>query len=802
MMPSSSAQNNGQSNEGSAPVRRDILPIPDVAHVGLTTYDAKDPDTSYPPIKDVRPPATAPNVLVILIDDVGFGASSAFGGPCQTPNFEKLASGGLKYNRFHTTALCSPTRQALLTGRNHHSVGMGNITETATAAPGYTSVLPNTKAPLALTLKLNGYSTAQFGKCHEVPVWQTSPAGPFTAWPTGGGGFEYFYGFIGGENNQWDPALYEGTTPIEPPKTPAEGYHLTEDLTDKAINWARQQKALLPDKPFFMYFAPGATHAPHQVPQEWIEKYKGKFAHGWDRQREITFERQKELGVIPPDAVLTPRDAEIPAWEDMDPALKPVLEREMEVYAAFLEHTDHHVGRLLDVLEPVLDDTLIYLIIGDNGASAEGTLQGAFNEMANFNGMADIETPEFMMSKIDEFGGEGSYGHYAVGWAWAMDSPYQWTKQVASHWGGTRNGTIVHWPKGIKEKGGHRNQFTHVIDLAPTVLEAAGIPAPTMVNGVMQSPYEGTSMSYSFNDADAPERHQTQYFEMFCNRGIYHKGWSAVTKHRTPWAMGGQVMPAFDDDVWELYDGNSDWTQSNDLSKENPDKLHELQRLWLIEAVKYNVLPLDDRQIERINPTSAGRPSLIKGNSQLLFPGMGRLSENSVVDIKNKSFAVTSEVDVTADGADGVIIAQGGRFGGWSLYANDGRAKFHYNVLGIKSFDIEATEPVPAGTTQVRMEFEYDGGGMGKGGNVTLYYDGKEVGSGRVDQTQGFIFSADETTDVGYESGTTVSPDYTAHTSRFSGKIDWVRIDLGEDAKDADHFIDPDERFRIAMARQ
>jgi arylsulfatase A-like enzyme len=802
MMPSSSAQNNGQSNEGSAPVRRDILPIPDVAHVGLTTYDAKDPDTSYPPIKDVRPPATAPNVLVILIDDVGFGASSAFGGPCQTPNFEKLASGGLKYNRFHTTALCSPTRQALLTGRNHHSVGMGNITETATAAPGYTSVLPNTKAPLALTLKLNGYSTAQFGKCHEVPVWQTSPAGPFTAWPTGGGGFEYFYGFIGGENNQWDPALYEGTTPIEPPKTPAEGYHLTEDLTDKAINWARQQKALLPDKPFFMYFAPGATHAPHQVPKEWIEKYKGKFAHGWDRQREITFERQKELGVIPPDAVLTPRDAEIPAWEDMDPALKPVLEREMEVYAAFLEHTDHHVGRLLDVLEPVLDDTLIYLIIGDNGASAEGTLQGAFNEMANFNGMADIETPEFMMSKIDEFGGEGSYGHYAVGWAWAMDSPYQWTKQVASHWGGTRNGTIVHWPKGIKEKGGHRNQFTHVIDLAPTVLEAAGIPAPTMVNGVMQSPYEGTSMSYSFNDADAPDRHQTQYFEMFCNRGIYHKGWSAVTKHRTPWAMGGQVMPAFDDDVWELYDGNSDWTQSNDLSKENPDKLHELQRLWLIEAVKYNVLPLDDRQIERINPTSAGRPSLIKGNSQLLFPGMGRLSENSVVDIKNKSFAVTSEVDVTADGADGVIIAQGGRFGGWSLYANDGRAKFHYNVLGIKSFDIEATEPVPAGTTQVRMEFEYDGGGMGKGGNVTLYYDGKEVGSGRVDQTQGFIFSADETTDVGYESGTTVSPDYTAHTSRFSGKIDWVRIDLGEDAKDADHFIDPDERFRIAMARQ
>ncbi len=691
-------------------------------------------------------------MLVVLIDDVGYGASSAFGGPCHTPNFEKLASGGLQYTRFHTTALCSPTRQALLTGRNHHSVGMGCITEAATAAPGYSSVLSNTKAPLALTLKLNGYATAQFGKCHEVPAWQTSPAGPFTAWPSGGGGFEYFYGFIGGENNQWDPALYEGTTPIEPPKTPAQGYHLTEDLTDKAISWVSQQQALLPDKPFFMYFAPGATHAPHQVPAEWIDKYKGKFAHGWDKQREITFERQKELGVIAADSVLTPRHAEIPAWDDMDPALKPALEREMEVYAAFLEHTDHHVGRLLDALGPVLDDTLVYVIIGDNGASAEGTLQGAFKEMANFNGMADLETPEFLESKLDEFGGEGSYGHYAVGWAWAMDSPYQWTKQVASHWGGTRNGTIVHWPKGIEAKGGTRGQFSHVIDFAPTVLEAAGIPAPTIVNGVLQSPYEGTSMLYSFNDADAPERHETQYFEMFCNRGIYHKGWSAVTKHRTPWQMAAATMPPFDDDVWELYDGSTDWTQSKDLSKENPEKLHELQRLWLIEAVKYNVLPLDDRQAERFIPEVAGRPTLIKGNSQLLFAGMGRLSENSVVDIKNKSWAVTAEVEVPPDGAEGVIIVQGGRFGGWSLYAKNGRATFYYNVLGITSYRVDATDPIPTGTTQVRMEFAYDGGGRGRGGTATLYYDGKEVGTGRVEQTQGVVFSADETTDVGRET--------------------------------------------------
>ena len=465
---------------------------------------------------------------------------------------------------------------------------MGGITEIATGAPGYSSVLPNTKAPLALTLKLNGYSTAQFGKCHEVPVWQTSPAGPFDAWPTGGGGFEYFYGFIGGENNQWDPALYEGTTPIEPPKTPAEGYHLTEDLTDKAIAWTRQQKALLPDKPFFIYFAPGATHAPHHVPKEWIDKYKGKFAHGWDKQREITFKQQKKLGVIAADAELTPRHEEIPAWDDMDPeAQAGARARDGSLRRrSWSTPTTTSAGCSTRSRTWSARRHADLLIIGDNGASAEGTLQGAFNEMANFNGMAAIETPEFMMSKLDEFGGEGSYGHFAVGWAWAMNSPYQWTKQVASHWGGTRNGTIVHWPNGIKEKGGMRNQFSHVIDLAPTVLEAAGLPEPTMVNGVQQSPYEGTSMLYSFNDAKAPERHETQYFEMFCNRGIYHKGWSAVTKHRTPWAMGGEKMPAFDDDVWELYDGSKDWTQAKNLAKEMPEKLHELQRLWLIEAVE------------------------------------------------------------------------------------------------------------------------------------------------------------------------------------------------------------------------
>ena len=744
-------------------LQRSVLPIPDLVHFGLTTYDAKDPDTKYPPIRELRPPDGAPNVLLVLIDDAGFGSASAFGGPCNTPNFEKVATDGLKYTRFHTCALCSPTRQALLTGRNHHSVGMGNITETATSAPGQNSLRTKNKAPLAETLKLNGYSTAQLGRCHEVPVWETSPLGPFDHWPSGGGGFEYFYGFIGGENNQWDPALYAGTTPIEPPATPEEGYHLTEDLADKAVAWIKQQKALFPDKPFFMYFAPGATHAPHHVPKDWIEKYKGKFSHGWDKQREITFAKQKELGVIPETAKLTKRHDEIPAWDDMPAEMKPVLERQMEVYAAFMEHTDYHVGRVIEALEQlnIYDDTLVYIIVGDNGASAEGTLNGAFNEMANFNGMAALETPEFMLSKMDDFGSPDSYNHFAVGWAWAMDTPYQWTKQVASHWGGTRNGTIVRYPKLIKEKGVIRNQFSHVIDVAPTVLEVAGIPEPTFVNGVMQSPYEGTSMAYSFGDANAPEQHDVQYFEMFGNRGIYYKGWSAVTKHRTPWAMVGQKMLPFDEDVWELYDGSKDWSQADDLSGEMPDMLKKLQRQWLIEAVKYNAVPLDDRQTERFDPQIAGRPSLIKGNTQLFFEGMGRLSENSVVSIKNKSFTVTAAVEIFDKPANGVIIAQGGRFGGWSVYTKDGKLKFAYNVLGIHLYTTEADEIIPKGKHQLRVEFKYDGGGLGKGGDVNLFYDGKPAGKGRADMTQPMVFSADETTDIGNESGTTVTPEYT-----------------------------------------
>ena len=778
---------------------RTVLPIPQRAYTGLVTYDAKDPESKFPPIEPLRPPAGAPNVLIILIDDAGFGSSSAFGGPCDTPNAEKLAASGLKYNRFHTTALCSPTRAALLTGRNHHTVGMGGITELATSAPGYSSVRPDTCATLATTLKLNGYSTAHFGKCHEVPVWETSPMGPFDRWPAGGNGFEYFYGFIGGESNQWYPSLYEGTSPVEPPKTPEEGYHLTEDLADRAINYIRQQKALMPDKPFFVYFAPGATHAPHHVPQEWWEKYKGKFDQGYDTLREEIFARQKQLGVIPEDAELTARPAEIPAWDDIDPALKPVLIRQMEVYAGFMEHTDHHIGRVIGAIEDlgILDDTLVYYIIGDNGASAEGTVHGTFNEYFTLNGASAMESVEFMASKMEEFGSPTSYNHYAVGWAHALDTPYQWTKQVASHWGGTRNGAIVHWPRGIQAKGEVRSQFHHVIDVAPTVLAAAGLPAPMFVNGIQQRPYEGASMAYSFDDAGAAERHETQYFEMFVNRGIYHKGWTACTRHSVPWVMS-PTLPPIDADVWELY-GPDDWTQAHNIAQENPEMLKELQRLFLIECVKYNVLPLDDRRVERLLAEPAGRPTLIQGGSQLLFSGMGRLSENSVISLKNRSHAVTAEV-VLPEQANGVIIAQGGEFGGWSLYAKDGKLKYAYNLFGVRLFITESTSALPTGKHQVRMEFTYAGGGLAKGGNVHLFVDGQPVGAGQLPATQPLIFSADETLDVGNETGSTVTPDYTAETSKFNGVINWIQLDQGAD--DQDHLISPEERLRVAMARQ
>jgi arylsulfatase len=623
-----------------------------------------------------------------------------------------------------------------------------------------------------------------------------SVSGPYDRWPTHSG-FDKFYGFIGGETNQWAPAIYDGTVRVEAPVAP--DYHFTVDMTNQCIQWMQAQHSLTPDKPFFVYFATGALHAPHHVPQEYIARYKGQFDMGWDKLREQVFARQKKMGIIPKSAELTKRPKEIPSWDSQTADQRKLEARQMETFAGFCEHTDEQVGRLVDALNDmgVMNNTLFIYIVGDNGASAEGGPEGAYNEMMALNGI--INTAAINMPHIDEWGSPKTFPHYAIGWAWAGDTPFQWTKQIASHYGGTTNGVVIHWPSHIKSHGEVRSQFTHVTDIAPTVLEAAGLPFPKSVNGTEQHPFDGTSMVYSFDDGAAKETHTTQYFEMFGNRGIYHRGWSAVTKHRTPWVMVGD-LPPFDDDVWELYDGGTDYSQARNLAADNREMLAKLQRLWLIEATKYNVLPMDDRGAERLEPALAGRPTLIQGTSQRFFPGMGRLSENSVVSIKNKSFSVTAEVVVPDSGAEGVIIAQGGRFGGWALYAKSGRAKFVYNVLGIHEFATQSDTPIPAGTHQVRVEFAYDGGGLAKGGDVTLYYDGTAAGTGRVGATQPMIFSADETTDIGHETGTTVTPDYTAQTSRFTGKINWVQIDLGTD--DHDHFIDPDERLRVAMARQ
>ncbi len=781
---------------------RSILPMPDKTYDGPVYDDAKDPRAVFEPIEPLRPPAGSPNVLVILLDDVGFGAASVFGGPCRTPNAERLANRGLSFSRFHTTALCAPTRQALLTGRNHHAVGMGAITEIATAAPGYTSVRPQSAAPLAEVLRLNGYSTAQFGKCHEVPVWQTSPVGPFEAWPTGGGGFEHFYGFLGGETNQYAPALFNGTTPVEQDKTAAEGYHFTEDMTDRAIGWVRQLSSLTPDRPFFMYYAPGATHAPHHVPLEWADKYKGEFDDGWDALRERIFAEQKRRGVVPEEAELTRRHEEIPGWDDMPAELKPVLARQMEVYAGFLEHTDHHIGRLVDAIDDLgmLENTLVFYIIGDNGASAEGSINGSFNEYLFFNGAAALETPEFLASRIDQFGTPDAYNHFSVGWAHAMDTPYQWTKQVASHWGGTRNGTIVHWPRGI-ESTGVRHQFHHVIDIAPTILDVAGLPHPSSVNGAEQIPLHGVSMKYAFDDASAPDRHTTQYFEIAGNRGIYHEGWTAVTKHATPWLAMAE-LPAFVDDVWELYSPD-DWTQAHDLSTEMPDKLRELQELFLVEARKYNVLPLDDRRVERFDAAIAGRPVLVHGRSQILYGGMSRLTEATVLNIKNVSHAVAADIDVPEGGAAGVIIAQGGSFGGWSLYVrNDGVPVYCYNLMGLQVTKVAGPEPLSAGSHRVVMSFDYDGGGPARGGNISLSVDGAKVAEGRLEKTVPLVFSLDETCDVGHDSGLPVSDDYRSESSEFTGTVHTVLIELADGGADFNHLVDPQLRLSLALSRQ
>jgi arylsulfatase len=763
------AQVENSSSRAAGEPDRSVLPIPEPIRKTYSELDARD--VSAPPRWEVKAPKGAPNVVVILIDDMGFGVSEAFGGPVTTPNMDKLAKNGLKYNRFHTTALCSPTRVALLTGYNHHSNNMGSVTETATTFPGNTGVRPQTITPMAEVLRQNGFNTAAFGKYHETPPWEISNSGPQDRWPTRSG-FEKFYGFIGGETNQWAPLIYDGVTIVETPEDP--NYHFTTDMTNHAISWVRFQQALSPQKPFFMYFAPGATHAPHHVPKEWIEKYKGKFDHGWDKMREITLERQKKMGLVPQNTKLAPKPADIKEWEKLTADEKKLFSRQMEVYAGFAEHTDYEAGRLISAIEElgVLDNTIVIFIAGDNGASAEGQMNGVFSEMTYFNAVP--ETVPDMLKHFDEWGSESTYPHFAAGWAVAMDAPFAYTKQVASDFGGTRNGMIIQWPAGIKGKGELRSQFGHVIDIAPTVFEAVKVPAPTMVNGIKQDPIEGKSLLYSFNNATAPEQHTVQYFEMFGNRGIYQDGWFARTIHRPAWLP--KPLNTLQTDKWELYNAAEDFSLSNDLASQNPEKLKAMQELFMKEAEKYHVLPLDDRLLERTNAALMGRPTVMGNRTSVTYgEGMKGMGVDIFIDLRNTSYTITADVEIKANG-NGVIVCQGGRFGGLSFYVKNGKPAFTYNYLGLQSMQVTSAQALPAGKYTLTYDFKYDGGGMGKGGIGTIMANGNKVAEARLEKTQPGIFSVDDLADIGTDDGTHVA-NYGI-SPKFNGKIGKVKIEV------------------------
>jgi len=749
---------------------QEVLPKPEPPFRGTVGRTVKGSKPDFP--KGVEAPKGAPNVLLILTDDVGFGATSPFGGPIQTPTFQKLANEGLRYNMFHTTALCSPTRAALITGRNHHSVASGVITEFATGFPGYNSLVPRSAGSIGEGLKGNGYNTSWFGKMHNVPDWMSSQAGPFDLWPSGLG-FEFFYGFLGGDSDQWHPALYENTRPIEP-YVGKPNYILDVDLANKAIDWLRMQHALAPNKPWFLYYATGTAHAPHHAPKDWIAKYKGQFDQGWDKVREETLARQIKLGVVPPNTRLTKRPEQLPAWDSLSDDQKRLYARMMEVYAGALSHADSQIGRLLDAIEQSgqRDNTLVIFIMGDNGASAEGSLQGTTNEVATAaNGVT--ESLPYLLSMIDELGGPKTYNHYPVGWAHAMDSPMQWTKQVASHFGGTRNGMVISWPARSMDKGGIRSQFSHVTDIVPTIYEAIGIKPPSVMNGTKQKPLEGTSLVYTFNNAKAPTRHRTQYFELVGNRAIYKDGWMAsTTPLRLPWVTIGQE-PNPDDFKWELYNINEDFSQANDLAAKNPAKLKELQQAFDVEAKKYNVYPLDSTFASRADP--AIRPSLTRGRSQFTYyPGMVRIPEGSAPDFKNKSWAIAAEVTIPERGASGILATMGGRFGGWALLMQDGKPQFVYALSNQSDhkYRVASDQTVPAGNHVVRFSFKYDEGGIGKGGTGTLFVDGNQVAQGAIPRTIAVRVSLDETFDIGEDTGTPVVEDYVDKMPfRFTGTL-------------------------------
>jgi arylsulfatase A-like enzyme len=747
---------------------RTVLPIKEPKRPTYTELDARN--ATAPPRFEVKAPKDAPNVLIILIDDMGFGVSEAFGGPVTTPTMDNLSKSGLMYNCFHTTSLCSPTRVALLTGYNHHSNNMGCIAEAATTFPGNTGVRPQTITPMAEVLRQNGYNTAAFGKYHETPPWEISITGPQDRWPTRSG-FEKFYGFIGGETNQWAPLVYDGVTLVDLPEDP--NYHFTTDMTNQAISWVRFQKALSPDKPFFIYYAPGATHAPHQVPKKWIEKYKGKFDQGWDKMREWTLERQKKLGIVPQNTKLAPKPKDIKDWDKLSADEKKLFARQMEVYAGFAEQTDYEAGRLISTIKDlgVMDNTIIIFIAGDNGASAEGQMNGMYSEMTYFNAVP--ETVPEMLKHYDDWGSPSTYPHFSAGWAVALDAPFSYTKQVASDFGGTRNGMIINWPAGIKAKGELRTQFGHVIDIAPTIYEITKIPAPTMVNGIKQNPIEGTSLAYTFNDAEAAEQHKVQYFEMFGNRGIYEDGWFARTIHRPAWLP--KPLTTLQNDKWELYNTKEDFSLANDLASQDTDKLKEMQALFMKEAEKYHVLPLDDRLLERTNAELMGRPTVMGDRNTVTYgEGMRGMGVDIFIDLRNTAYTITAILTIDAN-ANGVIVCQGGRFGGLSFYLKNGKPAFTYNYLGLESTQIIADQALKPGNYKLVYDFKYDGGGMGKGGVGTIFVNDKKVAEKRIEKTQPGIFSVDDLADIGVDDGTHVA-DYGS-SSKFNGKIEYVTIE-------------------------
>ena len=752
-------------------VDRTVLPIPEPQPASISELSARDAKAPAP--FRVTAPQGAPNVVIVLLDDIGFGQSSAFGGPIRMQTLDRLAAEGLRFNNFHTTALCSPTRVALLTGRNHHVNNAGAIMELATGFPGNTGIRPQSVAPLAEMLRLNGYSTAAFGKYHETPPWEVSVSGPFDRWPTHSG-FDKFYGFIGGETNQWAPAIFDGTIRVEHAQTP--DYHFTVDMTNQALAWMQAQHSLTPDKPFFVYFATGALHAPHHVPKPYIDRYKGQFDRGWDALREETFARQKKAGIIPANAELTKRPKEIPSWDSQTPAQKKIEARQMETYAGFGEHTDEQVGRLVQGLEQmgVMDNTLFLYIVGDNGASAEGGPEGAYNEMMALNGI--ISTAEINTPHLENWGDPTTFPHYAIGWAWAGDTPFQWTKQIASHYGGTTNGVVVHWPKRVPKGGGVRSQFTHVTDIAPTVLEAANLPFPKSVDGTVQRPFDGTSMLYTFDNAGAPETHTTQYFEMFGNRGIYHDGWVAATRHSIPWLI--VPLPPLANDTWELYHTADDFSEARDLAAKNPAKLKEMQELFLKVAEANHVLPIDDRRSERFDAKVAGRPDLMNGRTSLtVYPGMTGMAENAFINVKNVPFTITAPVELRDAKTNGVILAQAGKFGGWTLFMKDGVPRFEYNYFGVEWTKIAGTAAVPAGKHEIKYEFVPDAPKPGAGGRGALFVDGQKVAEGHIPKTQPYAFSGDEGADVGMDGETAVSNDYKQGDNRFTGTIVKVTVE-------------------------